>query len=40
MTRTILTVNATQVVTSQVNPLGIKSVVDGYPKDYDSSKSP
>lgn len=36
MARTILTVNATQVVTSQANPRGIKSVVTGYPKDFDS----
>lgn len=36
MARTILTVNATQVVTSQANPRGIKSVVSGYPKDFDS----
>ena len=40
MGRTILTVNATQVVVSQANPLGIKSVMDGYPKDFDSSRSP
>ena len=36
MARTILTVNATQVVTSEANPRGIKSVVSGYPKDFDS----
>lgn len=36
MARTILTVNAIQVVTSQANPRGIKSVVSGYPKDFDS----
>ena len=36
MARNIFTVNATQVVTSQANPQGIKSVVDGYPKDFDS----
>ena len=40
MARAILTVNATQVVKSQANPNGIKSVVDGYPKDFDSSRSP
>ena len=40
MARTILTVNATQVVTSQANPLGIKSVVSGYPKDFDSNLAP
>lgn len=36
MARTIITVNATQVVTSTANPKGIKSVVTGYPKDFDS----
>lgn len=36
MARTILTVNATQVVISTTNPRGIKSVVNGYPKDFDS----
>ena len=36
MERNIFTVNATQVVTSQANPIGIKSVVSGYPKDFDS----
>ena len=40
MARTILTVNATQVVTSQANPQGILSVVSGYPKTFDSSLSP
>lgn len=34
--RNIYTVNATQVVTSVQNPQGIKSVIDGYPIDYDS----
>ena len=36
MARTILTVNATQVVTSQANPRGIMSTVSGYPKTFDS----
>lgn len=36
MARTILTVNATQVVTSQSNPRGIISTVSGYPKNFDS----
>lgn len=36
MARTILTVNATQVVTSQANPRGIMSIVSGYPKVFDS----
>ena len=36
MARMILTVTATQVVTSQANPRGIKSLVSGYPKDFDS----
>lgn len=36
MARMILIVNATQVVTSQANPMGIKSVISGYPKDFDS----
>lgn len=37
MARTILTVNATQVVTSQANPHGIISTVSGYPKTFDST---
>ena len=37
MARTIITVNATQVVTSQANPQGIQSVVSGYPKTFDST---
>lgn len=40
MARNIFIVNATQVVTSQANPLGLLSVVDGYPKQFDSNKSP
>lgn len=34
--RNIYTVNATQVVTSAQHPEGIMSVIDGYPKSYDS----
>lgn len=34
--RNIYTVNATQVVVSQAHPEGVKSVIDGYPKDFDS----
>ena len=34
--RNIFTVNATQVVVSESHPEGILSVVDGYPKNYDS----
>ena len=34
--RNIFTVNAIQVVTSEAHPEGVKSVIDGYPKDYDS----
>ena len=37
MARSIIIVNATQVVTSQVNPQGILSVVSGYPKTFDSN---
>ena len=37
MARTILTVNATQVVVSQANPQGIISTVSGYPKTFDST---
>lgn len=40
MARTILIVNATQVVTSESNPQGLLSVVSGYPKTFDSSLSP
>ena len=36
MARNIYTVNATQVVISANHPEGVKSVIDGYPKDYDS----
>ena len=34
--RNIFIVNATQVITSQTHPEGIHSVVDGFPKYYDS----
>ena len=34
--RQIFTVNAIQVVTSANHPEGIKSIIDGYPKDIDS----
>lgn len=36
MARQIYTVSATQVVTSESHPEGIKSNVTGYPKDIDS----
>lgn len=36
MSRTILIVNATQVVTSESNPSGIFSVVNGFPRVFDS----
>lgn len=36
MGRTVLIVNATQVVTSEQNPQGLFSVVNGYPKTFDS----
>ena len=34
--RNIFVVNATQVVVSEAHPEGIHSVVDGFPKYYDS----
>ena len=40
MARTIIIVNATQVVTSEQNPQGLLSVVSGYPKPYDSNLAP
>ena len=40
MARTILIVNATQLVTSEQNPQGLLSVVSGYPKDFDSNLAP
>lgn len=36
MSRTIIIVNATQVVTSEAHPEGIFSVISGFPKVYDS----
>jgi len=40
MARSIIIVNATQVVTSAQNPKGLLSVVSGYPKTFDSELSP
>lgn len=34
--RTIFIINATQVVVSEFHPEGLYSVVNGYPKTYDS----
>ena len=36
MARQIYTISATQVVTSESHPEGVKSNVSGYPKDVDS----
>lgn len=36
MERSILIVNATQVITSENNPHGLFSVVNGFPKVFDS----
>ena len=36
MARNIFVVNSTQVVTSESHPEGIRSVIDGYPKSFDS----
>ena len=36
MARSIIIVNATQIVTSESHPEGIFSVVSGFPKVYDS----
>ena len=36
MARNIFIVNATQVVTSENNPQGLYSTINGYPKIYDS----
>ena len=38
--RNIYTVNATQCVISDAHPEGLYSVVNGYPKDYDSRSYP
>lgn len=40
MARTIIIVNATQVVTSDANPMGLLSVASGYPKTFDSNLAP
>lgn len=37
MARNIFIVNATQIVVSENNPQGLFSVVNGYPKVYDSN---
>ena len=36
MARSIIIVNATQVITSEQNPQGLFSVVSGFPKVFDS----
>lgn len=36
MARNIFIINATQVVTSESNPQGLYSTINGYPKIYDS----
>lgn len=36
MSRNIIIVNATQIVTSESNPYGIFSVMSGFPKVFDS----
>ena len=38
MARTIIIVNATQVVTSESHPEGIFSVMSGFPKVFDSGE--
>ena len=38
MARNLFIVNATQVVTSEQNPMGIFSTVSGFPKVYDSGE--
>lgn len=38
--RQIYTVNATQTVTSEAHPEGLHSVVNGYPKTFDSRNYP
>lgn len=40
MARTIVIVNATQLVTSAQNPKGLLSPVSGYPKTFDSNLAP
>ena len=39
MARNIISVNATQIVTSESHPEGIFSVVSGFPKVYDSGEN-
>lgn len=38
MARNVIIVNATQIVTSEANPYGIFSVVQGFPKVFDSGE--
>ena len=40
MSRNIVIVNATQVVTSESHPEGLPSAISGYPKTFDSTQSP
>lgn len=40
MARTIIRVNATQLVKSQQNPQGLFSTMQNYPIDFDSNLSP
>lgn len=40
MGRNIIRVTATQVVTSENNPQGLFSTMQGYPVDFDSDKAP
>ena len=39
MARNVFVVNATQVVVSEQNPQGLYSVMNGYPKQFDSNSS-
>jgi hypothetical protein len=38
MSRNIVIVNATQIITSEANPYGLFSVVSGFPKVFDSGE--
>ena len=38
MSRTVIVVNATQVVTSEAHPEGIFSIMSGFPKIFDSGE--
>lgn len=38
MARNLFVVNATQVITSESNPMGLYSVVSGFPKVFDSGE--